>query len=117
MDASARLPMLWPMIRRRDPYNPLKPSAKPRWLIVWDMQFNVLDSTELAPFADLVAAMDRQAKQWQELGWTIESDARFGSFFCHRAGIRRLIAISANDPALHTGAGPSWHDSCPTCGE
>ena len=105
------------MIRRRDPYKPLTPSPKPRWLIVWDMQFNLLDSTELAPYTDLVAVMDQTAIQWRERGWTVESDARFGSFFCRRAAERRLIAISPADPAIATGGGPSWHESCPTCGE
>jgi hypothetical protein len=105
------------MIRRRDPYNPLAASPKPRWLIVWDMQFNLLDSTELAPFCDLVAVMERAAQQRRDAGWCVESDARFGSFFCHRAGVRLLVAISPADPAMATGAGPSWHESCPTCGE
>jgi hypothetical protein len=105
------------MIRRRDPYNPLAPSPKPRWLVVWDMQFRLLDSTELAPCTDLAAVMAQTAQRWQQEGWTVESDARYGSFFCHRAGMRRLIAISAADPALPTGGGPSWHDACPTCNE
>jgi hypothetical protein len=105
------------MIRRREAHNPLAPSPKPRWLIVWDMQFNLLDSTELAPHTDLVAVMERTAQQRRDAGWCVESDARFGSFFCHRDGIRLLIAISAADPTLATGGGPSWHESCPTCGE
>lgn len=105
------------MIRRRDTYDPLAPSPKPRWLIVWDMQFNLLDSTELPPLADLRAVMAQAARDWQSQGWTVESDARFGSFFCHRGGIRRLIAISGADPSQRTGGGPSWHESCPTCGE
>jgi hypothetical protein len=105
------------MIRRRDPYNPLSKSPKPRWLIVWDMQFHVLDSTELAPYTDLAAVMHETAQRRQQEGWCIESDARFGSFFCHRDGVRILIAISAADPTTATGAGPSWHEPCPTCGE
>lgn len=105
------------MIRRRNPYNPLAPSPKPRWLIVWDMQFHLLDSTELAPYTDLAVVMAQTAQQWQQEGWTVESDARYGSFFCHRAGVRRLIAISAADPTQPTGGGPSWHDACPTCHE
>jgi hypothetical protein len=105
------------MIRRRDPYNPLSKSPKPRWLIVWDMQFHVLDSTELAPYTDLAAVMHETAQRRQQEGWCIESDARFGSFFCHRAGVRLLIAVSAADPATTTGGGPSWYESCPTCGE
>jgi hypothetical protein len=105
------------MIRRRDSYDPLKPSTRPCWLIVWDMQFNLLDSTELAPMTDLRQVMARTADEWREAGWTVESDARFGSFFCHRAGQRRLIAISPADPSQRTGGGPSWHESCPTCGE
>ena len=105
------------MIRRRDIHNPLARNAKPCWLVVWDMQFNLLDSTELPPFADLEAVMRQAASRWRTQGWTIESDARFGSFFCHRAGERRLIAVSAADPTHATGGGPSWHDSCPTCGE
>ena len=105
------------MIRRREAHNPLAASAKPRWLIVWDMHFNLLDSTELAPHTDLVAVMERVAQQRREAGWCVESDAKFGSFFCHRDGIRLLIAISAADPTLATGGGPSWYESCPTCGE
>jgi hypothetical protein len=105
------------MIRRRDSYNPLARSLKPSWLAVWDMQFNLLDSTELAPQADLAAVMRQTADQWSAQGWTIESGARYGSFFCRRGAERRLIAISAADPAHSTGGGPSWHEPCPTCGE
>ncbi len=105
------------MIRRRDSYNPLARSARPSWLVVWDMQFNLLDSTELAPRTDLAAVIEASAAQWRERGWTVESGARFGSFFCNRAGERRLVAISAADPAQPTGGGPSRHESCPTCGE
>ena len=105
------------MIRRRDSYDPLARSPRPNWLVVWDMQFNVLDSTELAPQTDLAAVLQDTAGRWRDQGWTIESEARFGSFFCRRAGERRLISISAADPAQRSGGGPSWHDSCPTCGE
>lgn len=105
------------MIRRREPHNPLSTSPQPRWLLVWDMQFNVLDCTELPPFTDLAQVMRGVAQHRQQEGWCVESDARFGSFFCHREGVRILIAISAADPAAATGGGPSWHESCPTCGE
>jgi hypothetical protein len=117
MDPPSAIPMLGDVIRRREPYNPLSKSPKPRWLIVWDMQFNVLDSTELAPYTDLAAVMHGAAQRRCDEGWCVESDARFGSFFCHRAGVRVLVAISAADPAQATGGGPSWHESCPTCGE
>jgi hypothetical protein len=117
MDRAAWMPMLTDMIRRRDPYNPLGKFSKPRWLIVWDMQFNVLDSTELAPYTDLAEVMRGAAQRRRDEGWCVESDARFGSFFCHRDGMRVLVAISAADPAAATGGGPSWHESCPTCGE
>jgi predicted RNA-binding Zn-ribbon protein involved in translation (DUF1610 family) len=105
------------MIRRRERYNPLAPSPKACWLIVWDMQFHVLDATELAPHTDLATLMQATARQWSDAGWEIESDARYGSFFCRRAGERRLIAISAADPSQRTGGGPSWYEGCPTCGE
>jgi hypothetical protein len=105
------------MIRRRDTFRPLAPSIQPRWLIVWDMQFNVLDSTELAPFTDLEALLRETAAQWQRDGWTMESDSARGSLFCHRGAERRLLAISAADPHVATGGGPAWHGTCPTCGD
>ena len=105
------------MIRRRNDHDPLAPSPHPRWLIVWDMQFRALEITELAAQTDLRALMARTAQQWELQGWTVESDGRFGSFFCHRQGQRRLIAISGADPQQSGAAGPSWHESCPTCGE
>jgi len=117
MDRQRVMPMLTAVIRRREAHNPLSPSAKSRWLIVWDMQFNVLECTELAPHTDLVEVMRTAAQCRTSEGWCVESDARFGSFFCHRDGVRILIAISAADPATTTGAGPAWHEPCPTCGE
>jgi hypothetical protein len=117
MDRRRAMPMLTGMIRRREPHDPLSPSAKPRWLIVWDMQFNVLECTELAPHTALAEVMDAAAQRRISEGWCVESDARFGSFFCHRDGVRILIAISAADPATSAGTGPSWHEPCPTCGE
>src|SRR5580658_8614257 len=103
MDRRHEISMLIRMIRRREPYNPLSPSPQPRWLIIWDMQFNVLDSTELAPYTDLADVMRSAAQRRRNEGWCVESDARFGSFFCHRDGVRVLIAISAADPAASTG--------------
>lgn len=105
------------MIRRRHRPDPLERSSQPRWLVVWDMQFNVLDATELPPDTDLHAVMNISIQRWARQGWVVESDARFGSYFCHRDGARRLIAISPVDPSRFSGAGPSWHETCPTCGE
>lgn len=100
------------MIRRRDRYDPLAVSSQPRWLVVWDMYFNLLESTALAPRTNLREVLQQTIQHWRAMGWTVESDARFGSFFCHCAGARRLLAVSPVNPAHSIAAGPSWYDAC-----
>jgi len=81
------------------------------------MQGRVLDATLLEPGTDLHAAlacaMDRLAME----GWAIEDDGRYGSFFCNRAGVRRLVHVRPTDPAVTDLYGPSTFDRCPSCGE
>ncbi len=117
MDGIGTDAILLAMIRRRNRHDPLERCPLQRWLVVWDMQFNVLEATELPPNTDLRATMHESMQRWAQQGWNVEGDARFGSFFCHRAGARRLIAISPLDPARFAGAGPSWRQPCPDCGE
>lgn len=32
-------------------------------------------------------------------GWTVENDGSYGFVFCHKAGVRRMVAVVQVDPA------------------
>jgi hypothetical protein len=105
------------MIRRRDDRKPLSNRRDPHWLAVSDMQGRVLDSSPLAPGTDLYAALARAMDRVAAEGWSIEDDSRYGSFFCHRDGVRRFVHVRPTDPAVIDLYGPATFERCPTCGE
>ena len=105
------------MIRRRDDHKPLSDRQLPHWLTVSDMQGRVLESTSLQPGTDLLAVLARAVERLAAEGWSIEDHGRYGSFFCHRDGVRRLVHIRPTDPAVIDLYGPSTFEACPTCGE
>jgi hypothetical protein len=117
MDARPARPYGFGMIRRRDDRKPLSDRREPHWLTVSDMQGAILDCTALEPGTDLYAVLARTMDRLANEGWIIEDDGRFGSFFCHRDGVRRFVHIRPTDPAAGDLYGPSSFEPCPTCRE
>jgi len=105
------------MIRRRQPHQPLADRSHPHWLTVNDMLGNVLESDPIEVGADLYQVLARAMARLTAAGWTIEDDGRYGSFFCHRNGVRRFVLLRPTDPAQTDLYGPSAHQTCPSCGD
>jgi hypothetical protein len=70
----------------------------PRFCVLFNLQWKVIESVKLAPAADLPAAMgaaiDRQTRE----GWQTESGHEFGFVFLRRGGERRLLILTERDP-------------------
>ncbi len=87
------------MSRRRVRFDPLATADRPRWLVVKDMHGSVIDSTLIAAGADLHGLMATTIRARQSDGWSVENDGSYGFLFCHKAGVRRMVAIVQVDPA------------------
>jgi hypothetical protein len=104
------------MIRRRSTHDPLADRVHPHWLAIRDMAGTLLEVEPIALGTDLHAFLARTIERMAGEGWMIESDGRYGSFFCHREGMRRIVHLQIADPDMPQ-IGPSTHPSCPGCGE
>jgi hypothetical protein len=94
--------------RRRSRFDSLATSDRPRWLVVKDMHGSVIDSTMIAAGADLHELMAAMIRTRKADGWTVENDGSYGFVFCHKAGVRRMVALVQVDPTQPTaGAYPS----------
>jgi hypothetical protein len=87
------------MVRHRASFDPLMPVNEPRWVVVRRMDQALVESTCLAPRADLKAAFVHALAAYADAGWTLE---RFSSdvacAFCHRTDERRIISVECFDP-------------------
>ena len=94
------------MRRRRNGPEALKPVDHPTWLTVRDAFGKLLESRELPAHADLKAALLIELGQRAADGWFVEDlpNDSFAGAFCSRNGIRVLVGISRQDPALATTA-------------
>lgn len=73
-------------------------ATTPRYIIVWGLQWQLLDCTRVEPGSDLRRAMDETIERLGRDGWLAEDDARYGFVFIRRDGERRLLMLTARDP-------------------
>jgi hypothetical protein len=85
-------------------------------LTVRDMAGALLEVESIEVGTDLRAFLARTVERLTAEGWVIENDGRYGSFFCHREGARRIVQLQSADPD-QPQIGPSTHPACPGCGE
>jgi hypothetical protein len=70
----------------------------PRWIAVFGLQWQVIESHRLEPATDLYGAMTVAIERLAAEGWQIEAAPRFGFAFIRRAGERRLLMLTPKDP-------------------
>jgi hypothetical protein len=70
----------------------------PRWLAVFGLQWQVIESQRLEPTADLSGAMAAAIERLAADGWQIEAEPRFAFAFIRRASERRLLMLTPKDP-------------------
>lgn len=78
-----------------------KPNAR-HYLIVWDLQWQVIDCRRLERGSDLRAALAEALERLASDGWRPQSTAKFGFVFVMRAEERRLVMITTRDPLNST---------------
>jgi hypothetical protein len=68
------------------------------YVIVWDLQWQVMDCRRLEAGADLRAALTEILAELERDGWKAESNGEFGFVFVRRLEQRRLVTVTARDP-------------------
>ena len=72
--------------------------SQPRWVVVFGLQWQVIESQQLEAAADLCGAMTAGIERLGTDGWQIEAEPRFGFTFIRREGDRRLLMLTPRDP-------------------
>ncbi len=95
-------------MRRRVNHNPYADSRTPHYLVLRDMQRNIIEFESVPAHADLRAAMERVISRLATLGWEPESDAAYGFVFLRKPGERCELALTARHPhdESHQGFNP-----------
>jgi hypothetical protein len=74
-------------------------SAKtPRYLVLFDLQWQIIECERLEPSIDLRSAMATIIDRLVNDGWKLESTIRFGFVFLNRNSVRRLLILTERDP-------------------
>jgi hypothetical protein len=72
--------------------------TRPRWVAVFGLQWQVIESHRLELAADLPGAMTAAIERLAVDGGQIEAEPRFAFAFIRRAGERRLLMVTPKDP-------------------
>jgi hypothetical protein len=75
-----------------------KPAPEPRYVVVWDLQWRLLDCQRLEPDADQSAALDATIGRLEVDGWQAEATPEYGFVFIRRGADRRLLMLTPRDP-------------------
>jgi hypothetical protein len=79
--------------------HPLYSRAKtPRYCVIFNLQWHILESVRFEPGADLPAAVAAAITRLADDGWRAEGNAEFGFVFLCRAKERRLLILTERDP-------------------
>ena len=70
----------------------------PRFCVLFNLQWTVIESVPLGPATNLTAAMDSAVERQASQGWQTESSHEFGFVFLRRNGERRLMILTERDP-------------------
>jgi hypothetical protein len=70
----------------------------PRYVVVFDLQWQIIECERLEAAADLRSAMTGTINRLVGEGWKLENTVKFGFVFLNRNGIRRLLILTERDP-------------------
>ena len=73
-------------------------SSAQHYIVVWDLQWQIIDVARPRRGDDLRAALTAAILGLERDGWVQESIGEFGFAFVSRANERRLVMITARDP-------------------
>jgi hypothetical protein len=73
-------------------------ASTPRYIVLWDLQWQVLECERLEPAADLSGAMAATLDRLAADGWEAEANPQYGFVFIRQKTERRLLMITPRDP-------------------
>jgi hypothetical protein len=83
---------------RRTRHDPYARSAQPAYIVILDMQHQVIEVQRLEPATDLSVAMAATIERLVADGWQAEGSAEYGFVFIRRGDDRRLLMLTERDP-------------------
>jgi hypothetical protein len=79
-------------------YNVYAESKTPRFVVLFDLQWKIIECQRLEPSTELRSAMTTAIDRLTQEGWQPEGTPDFGFVFLNRNGIRRLLLLTERDP-------------------
>jgi hypothetical protein len=73
-------------------------ASSPRYLVVYGLQWQIIDHQRIEPHADLFSVMTSTLQQFASEGWQADGDALYGFVFIRRLGERRMLMLTPRDP-------------------
>jgi hypothetical protein len=73
-------------------------ATTPRYVVLWDMHWHVIEYQRLEAAADLSGAMAATLDRLAADGWKAEATPEYGFVFIRRETERRLLMLTARDP-------------------
>jgi hypothetical protein len=73
-------------------------ASTPRYIVLWDLQWRIIDCRRIDLHSDLSAAMTKALRQLEAQGWQAEGDIPYGFVFIRREDERRLLMLTPRDP-------------------
>ena len=73
-------------------------ATTPRYVVVWDLHWHVLECQRLEPAADLSGAMAATIERLEVEGWQAEATPEYGFVFIRNGTERRLVMLTPRDP-------------------
>jgi hypothetical protein len=74
-------------------------SATPRYVVVWDLHWRLIECQRLEPAADLSGAMAATIDRLASDGWEAEATPEYGFVFIRRQTERLLLMLTPRDPS------------------
>jgi hypothetical protein len=69
-----------------------------RYVVLFDLQWQIIECRRLEPSADLRNAMTTTITRLSSQGWEAENVPEYGFVFLNRKGTRRLLILTERDP-------------------
>jgi hypothetical protein len=73
-------------------------SERPNYIVLFDLQWQIVECQRLEPSADLRGAMTSTIARLSSDGWEAENAPDYGFVFLNRKGTRRLLIVTERDP-------------------
>jgi hypothetical protein len=73
-------------------------STTPRYVVLWDLHWNMIDCQRMEPATDLSGAMAAVIERLEGEGWQAETAPEYGFVFIRCQSERRLLMLTPRDP-------------------